>query len=86
MQMAEKTSYNPAKVLGLKDKGSVSEGKIADLVVFDPNREYVIDKNTFFSKGKNTPFDGWKVKGDVRYTLVDGDIVYELSLIHIYFV
>ena len=77
MQMAEKTSYYPAKILGLQDKGAVSEGKIADLVIFDPNREYIIDKNTFFSKGKNTPFDGWKVKGDVRCTLVDGTIVYE---------
>ena len=65
MQMAEKTSYYPAKILGLQDKGAVSEGKIADLVIFDPNREYIIDKNTFFSKGKNTPFDGWEVKGEV---------------------
>ena len=46
-------------------------------MIFDPKREYKIDKHTFFSKGKNTPFDGWKVKGDVRYTLVDGTIVYE---------
>ena len=78
MQMAEKMSYNPAKILGMDgEKGSVSEGKIADLVIFDPKREYKIDKNTFFSKGKNTPFDGYPVKGDVKYTLVDGNIVYE---------
>ncbi len=77
MQMAEKTSYNPAKILGLKDKGAIAEGKIADIVVFDPNIEYVIDKNTFFSKGKNTPFHGRKVQGDVRCTLVGGNIVYE---------
>lgn len=77
MQMAEKMSYNPAKILGLEEKGSVSEGKAADLVIFDPNAEYVIDKTTFFSKGKNTPFDGWNVKGDVRYTIVDGTVVYE---------
>ena len=77
MQMAEKTSYYPAKILGLQDKGAVSEGKIADLVIFDPNREYIIDKNIFFSKGKNTPFDGWKVKGEVCCTLADGKIVYE---------
>lgn len=76
MQMAEKTSYNPAKILRLADKGAVAEGKIADLVIFDPEREYTIDKNTFYSKGKNTPFDGYKVKGDVRYTLVDGEVVY----------
>ena len=77
MQMAEKTSYNPAKILGLCDKGAVAEGKIADIVVFNPNLEYTIDKNTFLSKGKNTPFHGRKVKGDVCYTLVNGNIVYE---------
>ncbi len=81
MDMAEKMSSNPAKILGLSDKGSVSEGKTADLVVFDPQREYRIDKHTFFSKGKNTPFDGRKVSGDVKYTLVDGEVVYENQLL-----
>ena len=55
----------------------IAEGKVADIVVFDPSIEYVIDRETFFSKGKNTPFHGRKVKGDVRYTLVDGNVVYE---------
>lgn len=77
MQMAEKTSYNPAKILGLADKGSIAEGKIADIVIFDKNREYAIDKNTFLSKGKNTPFHGRKVKGEVAYTLVSGNVVHE---------
>lgn len=79
MQMAEKMSLNPARILGLNDKGSVTAGKTADLVVFDPNIEYTIDKETFFSKGKNTPFHGRKVKGDVRCTLVDGQVVYSKS-------
>lgn len=77
MQMAEKTSYNPAQILGLEDKGAIAEGKIADIVIFDPNVIYTIDKNTFLSKGKNTPFHGRQVQGDVRYTLVDGNVVYE---------
>lgn len=77
MGMAEKMSYNPSKILGLSDKGSVSEGKIADIVVFDPDKTYKIDKETFVSKGKNTPFDGMEVSGEVKYTLVGGKIVYE---------
>ena len=77
MDMAEKMSYNPAKILGLTDKGSVSEGKIADIVIFDPEKTYKIDKSTFASKGKNTPFDGYEVTGEVVCTLVDGKIVYE---------
>ena len=77
MQMAEKMSYNPAKILGLADKGSVSEGKTADLVIFDPDKVYEIDRETFVSKGKNTPFHGRKVKGEVTLTMVGGRIVYE---------
>ncbi len=77
MQMAEKMSYNPAQILGLKEKGSISEGKIADIAIFDPRRAYKIDANTFYSKGKNTPFDGYPVKGEVVCTIVDGKIVYK---------
>lgn len=76
MQMAEKMSYYPAKVLHI-DKGSLAEGKPADVVIIDPKAEYVIDKNTFVSKGKNTPFDGRKVKGKVCYTICGGKIVYQ---------
>lgn len=77
MEMAEKMSLHPAQILGLGDKGSVSEGKTADIVIFDPEKTYKIDKNSFASKGKNTPFDGYQVSGEVRYTLVDGRVVYE---------
>ncbi|MEG2257965.1 MAG: dihydroorotase [Lachnospiraceae bacterium] len=76
MQMAEKMSGNPAKILGI-DKGCLAPGKIADVVIFDPNITYTIDKATFLSKGKNTPFHGKKVKGEVRFTLVSGNVVYE---------
>lgn len=77
MQMAEKMSYNPARILGLADKGVVEEGKAADLVIFNPEKEFVIDPAEFRSKGKNTPFAGKKVKGMVMATIVAGRIVYE---------
>ncbi len=75
LQMAAKMSTNPAKVLGI-DKGSLKEGKIADITIINPTEEYVIDKNTFVSKGKNTPFHGKTVRGKVKYTIVAGNVVY----------
>ena len=75
MQMAEKMSYNPAKIIGL-DRGSLEEGKAADVTIIDPDAEYVIDSMTFLSKGKNTPFNGRRVKGLVKATICDGKISY----------
>ncbi len=75
MQMAEKMSYNPAKVLGI-DKGTLNEGKIADIVVIDPEETYTVDVNQFRSKGKNTPFGGMKVSGKVKYTILNGKVVF----------
>ena len=74
-QMIEKMSYNPAKILGI-DKGTLKEGSVADITIFDPDEEYTVDKNDFESKGKNTPFDGYKLFGKVKYTILDGEIVY----------
>ncbi|MGI6007079.1 MAG: dihydroorotase [Ruminococcus sp.] len=75
MQMAEKMSYNPAKILKVNG-GSLAEGKPADVVIIDPDKTYVIDSSTFVSKGKNTPFNGRKVSGEVVMTICDGRIVY----------
>ena len=74
-QMIEKMSYNPAKILGI-DKGTLKEGSVADITIFDADEEYTVDKNEFESKGKNTPFDGYKLFGKVKYTILDGEIVY----------
>ncbi|MCI6430420.1 MAG: dihydroorotase [Oliverpabstia sp.] len=77
MQMAEKMSYNPARILHLDDKGSLKKGKTADVVIIDPEEEYTIDVKQFVSKGKNSPFNGKKVKGKVKMTICSGTVVYE---------
>jgi dihydroorotase len=66
----------PADVLGL-DRGRMGVGTVADLTIFDPDEEWVVDVNQFASKGRNTPFNGWTLKGKVKYTLVSGEIVYQ---------
>lgn len=77
-ELIERMSTVPAKILGI-NKGDISEGKTADLVLFDPEAEYVIDASEFASKGKNTPFGGRKVQGRVCMTIVDGRVVYDAS-------
>lgn len=76
MQMAEKMSYNPARIAHI-DAGDIQPGKPADLVIFDPDQKWVIDKTKFESKGKNTPFHGRKVTGRVKWTICSGNIVYQ---------
>lgn len=76
LQMAAKMSYNPARVLGI-DKGTLDEGAVADVTIINPDKEYMIDVENFVSKGKNTPFNGYKVFGEVEYTIMNGDIVYQ---------
>ena len=68
-------SASPAALLGL-DKGTLSLGRDADLVLFDPDQEWTIDKNQFVSKGRNTPFHGRAVRGKVKYTISRGNIIY----------
>ncbi len=76
LDMVKLMSYNPAKILNI-DKGEISEGKIADLTIFDPNKEYIYTEDMIVSKSKNTPWIGKKLKGRVEFTLVSGRIVYE---------
>ena len=64
-----------AWVLGIENY-DLAVGKAADITVFDPEAEYVVDKNKFYSKSRNTPFDGMKVRGQINLTVVDGKIVY----------
>lgn len=76
LDMVRVMSYNPSKLLGI-DRGEIKEGKVADLTIFDPNKEYVFLKENIVSKSKNTPWINKKLKGQVRYTIVSGNIVFE---------
>ncbi len=69
-------ALNPAKRLGLEG-GRLSEGAPADLVLFDPDVPYILDRFGLHSKSKNTPFDGQRMQGRVLRTWVDGAVVYD---------
>ena len=74
--LVERMSLTPAKLLK-NGRGTLKEGSVADLVVADINEEYVIDSDKFLSKGKNTPFNGKKVRGKILYTLCNGKVVFK---------
>ena len=69
---------NPSDILHIP-KGRMSLGVDADLTIFDPDEEWVIDPEQFASKARNTPFAGRKVKGRVKYTIVKGKVIYQDS-------
>lgn len=77
-ELVERMSHRPAQIIGIK-AGNLGKGWPADLVIADFNEEYTIDKDKFYSKGKNTPFDGIKVKGRIHKTVVDGEVVFSLE-------
>ncbi|MDD2494401.1 MAG: dihydroorotase [Tissierellia bacterium] len=74
IKLLEKMTINPARLYNLH-KGSLHKGAIADIVIFDPKEEWVVDD--FYSKSANTPFVGQKLIGKVKYTICNGKIVYE---------
>ena len=74
--MVRLMSYNPAKILGI-DRGEISEGKVADLTIFNPNKKYTYTEDMIVSKSHNTPWIGKELQGEVKYTVVGGRIVYE---------
>ena len=76
-KLSELMSRNPAKILGM-NKGSITIGKDGDLVLVDLNKEVVIDKEKFASKGKNTPFHGRKYFGEVIMTIKGGKLIYSI--------
>ena len=78
LNLVRLTSYTPSKLLHIDDEtGSIETGKRADITIFDPNEEYLYTKDMIVSKSKNSPFIGKNLKGRVKYTIVNGKIVYE---------
>ncbi len=71
-----RATLRPAQILGL-DAGHLSIGAAADLCIFDPEAYWKVEPAALKSQGKNTPFTGMEVQGRVRYTLVDGRVVYK---------
>ena len=75
-RLIELMCYAPSRILKL-GVGSLEEGSNADLVVFDLENEFTFDKNTMFTKGRNTPYDGWKLYGETMLTIMGGKVTYE---------
>ncbi len=76
-KLVELMSVNPAKILGLDNCGSLEMGSWADITIIDPNESVVIDSSQFVSLGRNTPYDGQKFKGKVKYTIIGGEVLFE---------
>lgn len=75
-KLIERFTIGPNKLLNL-DKGDLAAGKVADMTVFDPDQEWKFDRNDSLSKGENTPFHGWPMRGRNLMTIVGGDVVWK---------
>ena len=71
VKLSKLMSSNPAKILGI-GSGTLKEGERADITVVDPDKSYIFDSSKSVSKGKNSLFGGWKLRGAVTAVIVDG--------------
>ena len=70
-------SKRPAEITGLKSKGEIKEGMDADIVIVDPEKEWVVKKEEIVSKSKNSPYIARRLKGLVETTICGGKVVYK---------
>jgi dihydroorotase len=73
--LIEKMTVHPARILRIP-KGTFADGADADVTIIDPEKEWTVDRGHFFSRGKNTPFHNWILKGKAVLTIVGGRICY----------
>ncbi|MEK6653285.1 MAG: dihydroorotase [Nitrospirota bacterium] len=72
-QLIEKMTISPAKIMGI-NKGTLKNGSDADVIIVNPDKEFKVESEKFASKGKNTPFEGWVLKGAAVITICKGKI------------
>jgi len=75
-QAIEKMTINPANIINVP-KGTLKPGSDADITIIDIEKSITVDTKKFKSKGKNSPFNGWELKGSVAMTIKSGNIVYK---------
>lgn len=75
-ELVEKMAHRPQEILGLEGN-ALAIGATADIVIADLKQEWTVDSSKFLSKGHNTPFDSWKLKGKVTDTIFGGRLVYK---------
>ena len=76
-KVVELMAENPARIFGIKNKGKIEEGFDADLVIVDLKQTWKVKGDELFTKCKWSPFEGWKLKGKICQTIVNGNLVYE---------
>ena len=79
-QLAERLSRSPARILGLSDRGTIEEGKRADIVITDLKKSWQVTAEGILSRSKNTPFLGQTLKGKIEHTIHKGSVVYNSDL------
>ncbi len=75
-RIVELLSAGPARVMGLKGRGTLARGSVADVTIFDPVARWTFSAERSRSRSRNTPFDGWQLTGKVVVTIVGGQVVY----------
>ena len=75
-------SSNPARIIGV-EAGALKVGGVADITIFDPDEEWIVDPEKFKSKARNTPFTGMKLRGKIKYTIVAGKVAYDYGGCHV---
>ncbi len=75
-RMIEALTLAPARILRLEGKGTLGRGSDADITIFDPSEPWTVQSARFASKSRNTPFEGLRVNGRVRCTIVGGEVVF----------